>query len=409
MSNQKLGILAVVAAVMVLWAVVQARFSGRGRAELSGPAYLIQGLNPADIGEITVGEGDDAIRIERQDNQFVVVNEVDYPADNKQINDLISKALDIKVSESYTDNPENHEDLELTEANARHVVKFHKSDGSLLTGVIVGKSRETGQGTYVRLASNDTVYVADEVPWFRSSALDFVNQEIVSAKREDVNSVTVGTPEGGYTLRSLRDGDRVVMENMPADKKLKDSEAKSVLTAITGLRFEDVNKPGQLEGLVFDYQYNVRMDDTTEYRFKLAKKGDKTYLLAEAAYTDPAKVTINPNQVDSPEELKKKEAKLLAQEKAQRFTLRHKNWVYEIPDWKAKYLTMSQAALFEEPAKPAAEGAEASEPPAVAAPAEPPAQPAPEPAQGVAEPQAAPAQPTEAAPAAEPNAAGTEG
>ena len=59
-------------------------------------------------------------------------------------------------------------------------------------------------------------------------------------------------------------------------------------------------------------------------------------------------VTIQPNKVDSPEELKAKEARLLAQESAQKFTLRHKGWIYEIPDWKAKYLTMNPSDLFEE-------------------------------------------------------------
>jgi hypothetical protein len=67
-----------------------------------------------------------------------------------------------------------------------------------------------------------------------------------------------------------------------------------------------------------------------------------------ADYLDKTPVTIKPNQQDSQEELKKKEAKLLGQENAQKFTLRHKGWIYEIADWKGKYLTMKQSALLEE-------------------------------------------------------------
>lgn len=371
MSNQKLGILAVVAAVMVLWAVVQANLSSGRRAQSSGPAYLIQGMDPASIASITVGEGDDMVRIERKENQFVVVNEGGYAADTKQINDLISKSLDIKTSELYTDNPKNHEELKVTEKDASHVVKFFKSDGSLLAGVVIGESRQTGQGTYVRLTSSDNVYVAQETPWFRSRALDYVNQEIVAAKREDVNSVTVRTPEGSYTLQSKSDGSDAVMIDLPPDRKLKESDARSVLTALTSLRFDDVNKPAELEGLTFDHEYVCRLDNSTEYRLKLAKKGEKTYLQCSAEYTDKTPVTIQPNKVDSPEELKQKEAKLLAQEGAQKFTLRHKSWVYEIPEWKAKYLTMSPSDLFEEKAEPAEEKAETAEPVENAQPAEP--------------------------------------
>jgi len=277
MSNQKLGILAVVAAVMVLWAAVQSRLSSRGGARVSGPSYLIQGLDPADINSITVGYGDDAVQIKRQGGRFVVANEAGYPADPKQINDLITKSLDVKTTEVYTDKPENHEELEVTEEKARHVVKFFKEDGSLLTGVVVGKSQEAGQSTFVRQAGDDTVWLSESSPYFRSRGLDYVNQEIVSVKREDVNAVTVTTPDGAYTLRPKEGGDGVIFEGLPDGKKLKESDAKSVFGALTSLRFDDVNRPGEIEGVSFDHLYVCRLDDSTEYKLNLGKKGDKTY------------------------------------------------------------------------------------------------------------------------------------
>ena len=201
--------MAVVAAVMVLLAVVQARLSVSKRSGPSGPTYLIQGLEPADIDSITIGKGKDPIKICRQEGRFVVANKSNYPADTKQINDLITKALDIKTTDLYTSDPKNHEDLQVTEDKARSVVKFFKADGTLLTGVVVGQSRETGQGTYVRLASSDDVYLTEEAPFFRDRAMDYVNQEIASVKREDVNAVTVTTPEGTYTLRPGKGADSV--------------------------------------------------------------------------------------------------------------------------------------------------------------------------------------------------------
>ncbi len=352
MSNQKLGIIAVVAAVMVVWATVQSRVPGGKHAEQSGPAYLVQGLEQNAIASIVVGQGKDAIKIQRQGAQFVVVNEVNYPADAKQISDLITKSCDIKTSGVYTTNAKNHEDLEVAEAKAKHVVKFFKQDGSLLAGVIVGKSQENGQDTFVRLASSDTVFVAQNVPWFRDRALDYVNQEIAAVKREDVNAVTVTTSEGTYKLRP-QGTDGAVLADLPADKKLKDSEAKSVLNALSSLRFDDVNTPAGVTGLTFDSTYVCRLNNSTEYKMQLAKKGTKTYLVCEAQYTDPTKVTINPNEKDSPEELKKKEAKLQAQEHALKFTARHKGWIYEVPDWKAKYLMMSRSGLLEDVKKEA--------------------------------------------------------
>jgi hypothetical protein len=366
MDNRKLGILAGVAAAMVLWAVVQARWAAGGHAQpASGPAYLVQGLDPAGIQSITVGEGEKAVKIDRnKDGQFVVTSKSNYPADTKQINDLITKVFDIQTTNFYTSNPKNQEDLGITEKKARAVVKFFKADGSLLTGVVVGTSQEQGSGTYVRLVDSNEVYVTANAPWFRSGALEYVNQEIVNVKREDVNSVTVRTPEGSYVLKPGKGSDGVVMEGLPADQKLKESDAKAVLTGLTSLRFDDVNQPSQVSGLVFDHEYTCRLNNSTEYRFKLAQKGNKTYLLASAEYTDPTKVTINTGQVDSPEELKKKEAILMAQQNAQTFTMRHKDWIYEIPDWKAKSLTKKQGELLEPKEEPASQPA----PPAPAQP-----------------------------------------
>jgi hypothetical protein len=267
---------------------------------------------------------------------------------------------------------------------------------------VVGKSQESGQDAYVRLASSDTVFLAQNVPWFRDKALDYVNQEVVAVKREDVNAVTVTTSEGAYTLRPQKEGDGVVLAELPADKKLKDSDAKSVFNALTSLRFDDVNTPGGVTGLAFDSGYVCRLNNSTEYKLQLAKKGAKTYLICEAQYTDPTKVTINPNEKDSPEELKKKEAKLQAQENALKFTSRHKGWIYEIPDWKAKYLTMNRSELLEDVKKEAEQKpAEPNQPPT----AQPPQAAQPQPEKAPEQPQGqGPEQPAEQpAPAPEPS------
>ncbi len=375
MDNKKLGILAVVAAVMVIWAWAQSQWSNRTRVNLSGPSDLVQGLDPDEIARIEIGTGDDVVKIARQEGRFVVANKANYPADPKQITDLIIKCLDIKISELYTEHAKNHEDLEVTEEKARSVIKFFKADGSLLTGVVVGKSVEAGQGGYVRRATEDEVYLAPDLPWFRSGAVEYVNQEIVSADREDVNSVIVTTPEGPYTLET-GPGDTASMIQQPEGKTLKESDAKSVLNALDSLRFDDVNTPAALGDLDFDHLFICNMKDSTQYRLRVAKKGDKTYVKCDAKFLDTTPVTMKQGQVESEEELKKKEAKLQAQEAAQKFTLRHRGWIYEVPDWKANYLTKTQADLLEdeepESQEDAAE-ASAADPnePAVAVPAAP--------------------------------------
>ena len=366
MSNKKLTILGIVAVVMVLWAVMQSRISNRPGAEPTRPVYLIQGLNPSGVDSIVVGAGDAAFTLKRQGSGFVVVDKDNYPAKTSEINSLISKCLEIQTSELVTDNPSNHEDLEVTEEKARSVVKFMKADPnlSLLTGVIIGKTKELGQGSYVRLLSNNLalsnkVYVTSNAPWFGGGAMNYIDQELIAAKREDIDSVTVSSLKGSYTLKTKESGQDIVLENMPAGKKLKSSDAQSVFTALTSLRFDDVNKISS--DLAFEKQYMCRLKDSTVYALRIAQKDDKTYVSCVAEFTDKTpveKAAIDQGgEVESEDELKKKEAKLLARDNATEFTAKHQGWIYEIAEWKAKNLTKELADLIEDEEKPEEEAA----------------------------------------------------
>jgi hypothetical protein len=355
MSNRKLFVLGIIAVLMVSWAVVQSRVSDKKEAEPSGPVYLVQGLNTADIGSIVLGVGEDAVTLKRGGRQFVVVNKDNYPAKAGEINSLISKCLEIQTSEFVTDNPANHEDLEVTEEKARSLIKFLKSDpnSTLLTGVAIGKSKESGQDTYVRLLSkddsvNNKVYIAENVPWFGTDAVNFIEQELISVKRDDIASVTVNLPGGEYTLKTEPNSTNIVLENIPAGKKLKSSEARSVFTALTGFRCNDVKK--QPDDLTFDKKYVCRLADETEYTVNIAVKDDKTYVTCSAVYTGVRPTTIRTDE--SEEELKVKEAKLLADDKAKEFTAKHKGWVYEIAEYKAKNLAKELSDLLEDVEKP---------------------------------------------------------
>jgi hypothetical protein len=349
MSNRNLTILGIVAAFMVIWAVVQSSVSNKRTVEPEGPSYLIQGLDPDAIDSIVIGKGEDAVTLKRQQGRFFVVNKDNYPAKASQINDLITKSLEIQRSQSVTDNAANHEDLGVTEEEANTVVRFFRPDSSLITGVIAGKTKELGQGTYVRLASSDTVYVAQSMPWLGGTAMSYIEQELVSVKREDIESVTVSSANGEYTLKSTDDGKSAILENIPTGKKFKSNDGDSVFTALTSLRCDDVKKKSS--DLTFDRQYICRLKDSTVYTLKIAQKDDKTFVICEADFTDRTPVMVG-SKAESEEELKKKEAKLLARDNAKNFASKHQGWIYEIAEWKAKNLIKELSDLIEDEEKP---------------------------------------------------------
>lgn len=351
MSNKSLAILGIIAAVMIILAAVLSGVSSGPRKGSGGPAYLIQGLDPTSVGKIVVGTGADKVTLQRRGKAYFVVNKDNYPADVKEINELFKKCLDIKTTGSaHTSNAANHEDLEVTEDKARSVVKFLSTEPNspMLAGVALGKSLEAGQGTYVRLLPGDSVYVTLESPWIRDAATDYIDQDLITLKLEDVNSVTVRVDGREYTLKQ-DEGDNVVLENnIPPGKKLKTGDAKSVLKALTDLRFDDVSR--SVGGLAFNDQYVCRLNDSTVYTLSIAQKDEKTHVICKAEFTGQR--PTKEEKLESEEELKKKEALLLAYDKAQQFTARHEGWIYEIADWKAKNLTKELSDLLEEEEKP---------------------------------------------------------
>jgi Domain of unknown function (DUF4340) len=357
MSNKKLIILGIITVCMIAWAIVQAHIANRPRAEAEKSAFLIQGLDPAKIDSIVLGTGENEVTLKRNGRRFVVTNKDNYPAESRDINNLIASCLDIKIDELFTDNPSNHKDLGVTEEDARYVVKFLKQGSKLMVGVIIGKGKDQGRGTFVRLIPGNKVYVALERPWIKDQELNYVDRELISVDRKNIESVTVSSSDEAYTLKANDDGEGTILENHPSGKKLKDGDCESVFTALNNLRFEDVMKaPVTGKELAFNRQFVCRLKDSTVYTMKIAQKDGKTFITCRAGFTDKTPVTKEKGIVEFEEELKKKEAKLLARDKAEEFSSKHSNWVYKISENDAGSLVKKLSELLEDENKEETEG-----------------------------------------------------
>ena len=344
MSNKKLAILGIIAAVMLVWAVVQSQVSNRTQTVSKGLSYLVSGVNIDEIDSIAIKSGEEALTLKRQGDGFTVVNKDNYPAETKKVNELITDCLGIEVSQMVTDNPINHQDLGVTEDKAATTVKFIKPDGSILVEILVGNPKESGQSTYIRLASSNKVYETSDIPMIDAAAMNYIQKRLVSLVRKDIEEVSFNSPNSEYILKPLTENEDVELVDVPEGKELKQSEAKSVFTALSNLDFSDVMKnPGDLN---FDRQYKCKLFNSTEFTFNIASKEGKTFVTCRAVFTEGRPATIKKDE--TPEQLKEKEEKLLLDDKADDFTKRHMGWVYEIPAYTAKYLTRELSDLVED-------------------------------------------------------------
>jgi hypothetical protein len=349
MSNKKLTILGIIAAVMIILVVIQARIANRPAATAVQRTYLIQGLSPDKIARIEVKSGDNSVKLQRTGATFAVTDKDNYPAKSSRINELLSGLMDIKSNELITTSSANHADLEVAEDNAQYVVKLFDQEDQLVTGAVIGKRTESGD-TYVRLVNSDDVYLASNVSWRPSSPIDYVDPLLLQLNKDDIASVIVTDANGvSYTLNSESGSSEVALAGLVPEGKELNNQRNSVFSALTNLRFDDVMK-GSSAGndLIFNRTYLCKLYDSTTYIIKIAKSDDKTWARCSANFADTEEVTIDISKKESDEELKRKEAILLAREAVDRFNRKCKGWVYSIQSWKADNLTKPLDELFDD-------------------------------------------------------------
>lgn len=396
MNNNKLAILGVIAVVMAGWAVLQNRMSQPANTSNFTSSPLIEGLPIESIASITVSSenGTKTVTLDKADGTFVVKEKGGYPADVRKINSLISNCLDIRTREMVTSDPANHTDLKVTPETAHYVVSFMDKDGKSLTGVAISPAEAESGRAFVRLVASNDVYAVDSEPWISTGDTDYLNTTLCEAPREKIVRVTVATPQDKYNLVVTETADAVKLEEIQEGQKQKDSVCTSVFGALSYLTFEDVMKEAP-EGAAFDHTYSCKLSDTTVYNLSIAKKDDKYYAKVSADFLDKTPVEKE-RRVESDEELKQKEAKLMAIDAVNTFNQNHQSWVYQIPSYKGGELTKALSELTEIAVIETPEASPAETPIETAAAADAPVLPA---DNAPAEKIEAPAKETEAAPA----------
>lgn len=353
MSDKKLALLGIIAVLVTAAAIVQHNMTRRQQTSDFSGSVLIEGLAVDTIAAIEVsGEsGSQTVRLTRLNGRFVLPEKDNYPADVTKINTLINNCLDIRTIEKITDNPENHADLKVTPDTARYVISFMDDQQSPIVTLILSETHPESNIAYVRLQSEDTVYSIQSAPWFNTRHADYMNTELLNVSKDQINSVAVKTPEDSYVLTSAKDSDTIRLEKMPEGKQFSGTTYQTIFGALSSLRFEDVSEAASFSGN-FDITYNCKLHDLTVYKLSVAQVDDKAYVKVTADYLDKTPVEKTMGQVESDEELEKKEAKLLAVDAVKEFNARHEGWVYQIPSHKAELLTKPLSELIEDIPQP---------------------------------------------------------
>lgn len=345
MTNKKLAVLVAVAVGMVILTTVL--YAGReaGPSAFRRGTPLIQGLAPEKVHSIVIRKGSDTTSLVRQGDGFALKERDGYPASVKKINELLVNCLDIRCAEKITDLPANHAALGVADDGAEAVtVSFIGEDGKPLIGFVMGKRAEHGTGPCVRLIGENSVYAAEKYLYIDTRPTDYVVRNLITVKEADIARVDVAVGKDAYTI--LRDeSDKVALLNVAEGKRPKAKEYENTFSALTSLNLTDVARQGKPD-LKWDATYTCRLKSGLVYTVKLAERDRKHYvrLSAEGPPVESVRIT----KTESEENLKKKEAVLLAVETARKFTPRHAPWVYEISSWSAEKMRKPLGELVED-------------------------------------------------------------
>jgi len=347
MNDRKLMTLGIVAVVTIVAAIVVNQISKPSQSSnlVSGP--LIGGLDVDQVAEIVISDNAEKTKttIVRSENRFVLAEKENYPASVRKVNELIGNCLDIHTAELQTESADFHKDLGVTEDTAASSITLLGADEKPIVGILVSKPTEKGS-VYVRLASENKVYLSLNAPYISASPLDYIDKNLLEADSGKITEVSVTDPNGvTYVLKSADQGATVTLDAMPAGKQFKGSDYRTVFTAITNLTVEDVMTAGKVADLKFDWKYVCKLSDSTVYTLGLGKQDKKTYLTVSAEFTT---TVAKAQEKESQEQLKAKEAKLLARDAAVRLSKKTSGWVYIIPEYNATHLMKDVRTLIED-------------------------------------------------------------
>ena len=366
MTDKKLALLGIIAVLTAAAAVYLGRITQTYQPPAIVISHLIEGLDPGAVGGIRIlsDAGKETTDLVRQGNGFVVVQKANYPADTRKVNDLISRCLDLQVStgERITSDEKNHAELGVTADTARQQVDFLDTDGKLIVGILVSAPDEDQDGaSYVRLTASPDVYRVDTMPSLASSASDYLDNSLLQLSRDEIIRVTVTDPNGvSYTLfrPDETSESEIKLENMPAGRQWKGSTYRSIFQSLSYLSFEDVLKDDSQDAKQFNWKYRAKTNDAVVYTIQTAERENDGLVKLSAEYIGPAPSVQQ--QVESEEQLKEREKRFLAKEKADTFNREHQGWIYKIPVYKMKELTHYLSDLIEPIPAPEAEKSDTS-------------------------------------------------
>lgn len=363
MKNINLLITAVVL-IVISFVIISGKDSNNSTAKIKKTDSKILTIEKsAKINSIVIETAEDMVTLSKKDNNWVVAEKNDYPADPEKIENFFQKLLEVSVVDKVSSNPKRHSSmaLEMPAENSKPgaeqiVLSFSGDNGSDTVRWILGKGRKAkGQsqgysgaeeGQYVRKSdSNDSLLISAKL-WIDKKISAWLKKKIIGIPKENIKSIDFVFPEnkGNFEFSRALTSEALALGNMDEGQQLKKASLDGTLNFFSNVTVDDVIAVGQtIEKEGFKECLNVKAStfDDIEYSLRIGKNKVKIPGTGEVIL---ASITAAYKGTDS---LKSDACKAIAEHGAK--------WIYGLKDWRVKSVSSDKSAYMEPKPEPVKE------------------------------------------------------
>lgn len=363
MRSKALLILVLVTVVIAV-AAIMAR---RDKSDVSGagePLFpaMLERIN--DITTVVGVGGGETFTLVREDGRWVVPEKFGYPADQAKARQLVLGTARLQRIEAKTSNPDLYEKIGLDDVNAEggNAVQysFKNANGDTLAEIVIGNSRlgraDPQQNEYFvrEPAMAQTWLVQGKLP-DAVGAIEWLDSSVLSVERTRIRQVTVLHPDGAVVtiskkMPSQRGFD---LHDVPEGAELESEYVVSDLgRSLATLDTADVIPASQAS--IPDGALTVEMTTFDGLRVVLrsVEEGDRTLAKVEAFFEESL---VAPEFLPGGAQAEGESESLLTAEAVREEVIRHnnewKNWIYVLPDYRAKYMSVRKEDMIKQPEK----------------------------------------------------------
>lgn len=245
MNNRTMIWLAGALVILAIFAMIGQR--GQQPQTQSGNMFLpglLESLDDVRRVEI-VGAGEERLAtLERNDSGWTVLERGGYPADLTKTRHALLSLAETQILEAKTANPALHDrlGLEAITSDTAGGIAVELIGLAEPVRIIVGDAEGDYQ-RYVRRQGEDQTYLINRDPELATSAVDWLDTEIVNVDGERIQHVTVSRSDGEPLIvsKAVRGQANFTVENIPEGRKIRyDSIANVMGNILESLTLDDV-------------------------------------------------------------------------------------------------------------------------------------------------------------------------